>query len=249
MSWNEKIFNYCERGQDPAFWAEPLNALSNAGFLVAALAAGAGLARLRAVGGDTDGRERLAVWLLVGLVALIGGGSFLFHTFATRWAALADVGPITAFMVVYLIFALRSFLKLGWLAIGAILVAFLLSGAWTASLTCSPDRQGALSAAVSEPCFNGSLGYAPALVALAVVGGLAAARRHVAGGMLLAAAAVLLVSIVLRTLDRDLCGATRFLGQLRGTHAVWHLLNAFALYLLLAAGIAQLRRGERIDPG
>ena len=26
---NQKIFAYCERGQDPGFWAEPLNAVTN----------------------------------------------------------------------------------------------------------------------------------------------------------------------------------------------------------------------------
>ncbi len=239
MSWTEQVFNYCERGLDPAFWAEPFNALSNGAFLVAALAAGSSLGRLPAA---TEGRsvERLALWLLVALVAVIGIGSFLFHTFATRWALLADVGPITVFMVAYLAFALRTFLGLGWLAIGAIPPAFLLAGAWTSSFTCASRKLVAITEAAREPCFNGSLGYAPALMSLVVIGGLAA-RRQVAGRMLLAAGAVFLLSMALRTLDRDVCAATRLLGQLRGTHALWHLLNATTLYLLLAAGIGHMR--------
>ncbi len=32
--WGAKIYNYCERGQDRAFWAEPLNAVSNAAFIM-----------------------------------------------------------------------------------------------------------------------------------------------------------------------------------------------------------------------
>ena len=28
----DKIFAYCERGLNPGFWAEPLNAISNAAF-------------------------------------------------------------------------------------------------------------------------------------------------------------------------------------------------------------------------
>ena len=39
MNLGEKIFIYCERGQDPSFWAEPLNAVSNAAFIIAALVA------------------------------------------------------------------------------------------------------------------------------------------------------------------------------------------------------------------
>ena len=39
MNLGEKIFIYCERGQDPSFWAEPLNAVTNAAFILAAIAA------------------------------------------------------------------------------------------------------------------------------------------------------------------------------------------------------------------
>lgn len=245
MSWTQQVFNYCERGQDPTFWAEPLNALSNGAFVVAAVTASLSLARLPAPppGMDRRAGERLALWGLVALVGAIGIGSFLFHTFATRWAAMADVGPITVFMLAYLTFALRSFLGLGWLPIGTILPAFLLAGGWTSSLTCASSKLVAITEAAREPCFNGSLGYAPALMSLVIIGGLAA-RRQVAGRMLLAAAAVFLLSMALRTLDRDVCAATRFLGQVRGTHALWHLLNATTLYLLLAAGIGHVRRRE-----
>ncbi len=45
MDWFEPVRAYCERG-GPEFWAEPANALSNAGFLLAAAAA----ARRRAPG-------------------------------------------------------------------------------------------------------------------------------------------------------------------------------------------------------
>jgi hypothetical protein len=38
MNWSEPVNFYCERAS-AAFWAEPVNALTNAGFLVAALAA------------------------------------------------------------------------------------------------------------------------------------------------------------------------------------------------------------------
>ena len=31
MDWS-KVYSYCERGGDPGFWAEPLNAISNGAF-------------------------------------------------------------------------------------------------------------------------------------------------------------------------------------------------------------------------
>ena len=40
-------------------------------------------------------------------------GSFLFHTFATGWAALADVTPIAAFILVYVFAANRDFWGFG----------------------------------------------------------------------------------------------------------------------------------------
>ena len=38
------IFDYCERGLSTAFWAEPLNAVTNGGFILAALAGAAMIA-------------------------------------------------------------------------------------------------------------------------------------------------------------------------------------------------------------
>ena len=39
MDYQQKIFAYCERGLDPSFWAEPVNALTNLGFILASLIA------------------------------------------------------------------------------------------------------------------------------------------------------------------------------------------------------------------
>ena len=245
MSWSQQVFNYCERGLDPSFWAEPLNAASNAAFLLAAAVAGRRLAQQQS-GAGSRGAERLVLWLLVALVAAIGIGSFLFHTFATRWALLADVGPITLFMVAYLAYALRTLLGLGWAPIALILPAFLYSGALAGDLTCP----GADLAAKAQPCLNGSLGYAPALVSLWIIGLITWSRGDAAGRTLLTAGAVFLASAVLRTIDRDVCDATHLLGHVRGTHALWHALNAVTLYLLLSAAIDRLgdRRRHQTAP-
>ena len=89
----QKIFNYCERGQDPAFWGEPLNAVSNIGFVLLGLAALWSIAALKP-------QERsLYAWTLALLAILIGVGSFLFHTLAERWAGAMDVIPIQIFML------------------------------------------------------------------------------------------------------------------------------------------------------
>jgi hypothetical protein len=226
VSWLEQVFNYCERGVDPSFWAEPVNAVTNGAFLAAAAVAAARLRRMERSTVVKAAGERMALWLLVGMVAAIGIGSFLFHTFATRWALIADVAPITVFMLGYLAFALRAFLGLGWLATGAILAAFLYAGSLASSVTCN-----------GEPCLNGSLGYLPALVSLLIVGLAAEWRGSRAGRLLLVAGGVFFVSALFRTIDREVCEATHLLGQQRGTHALWHVLNGTTLYLLLKAAI------------
>ena len=85
MAWTEQIFNYCERGHNPAFWAEPFNAASNGAFVIVAAAAAIVWAR------QPTGARGLPEAALIGLTGLIGVGSFLFHTLATRWSTLADV--------------------------------------------------------------------------------------------------------------------------------------------------------------
>jgi len=73
MDWTQAVDQYCER-MGPEFWAEPVNAVTNLAFVLAAL-----VVWPRAVG--------LGRVLAVILVA-IGIGSFLFHTFAQPWAGV-----------------------------------------------------------------------------------------------------------------------------------------------------------------
>src|SRR3989304_3459018 len=84
---------YCER-LGPGLWAEPLNALTNLGFLVAALASW----QLARRAGPADG----SVLALIAMMVAIGAGSALFHTFATGWARVLDVLPILLFQLWFL---------------------------------------------------------------------------------------------------------------------------------------------------
>ncbi len=238
MSWNEQVFRYCERGLDPSFWAEPFNALSNVGFL---LVAAIMLGHVRRLPASIPSVDRSVLLLLTGLIAAIGIGSFLFHTFATRWSRTADVAPIGVFMLVYLAFTLRLLMGLGWSATAGSLAGFLAVTAVVSSIACPTWRLTAVTDAAREPCLKGSISYVPALVALGMTG-LLLRRRHPAGRQLLLAGGLFLAAIVLRWLDRDLCAATRLLGAVRGTHALWHLLNAVTLYVLMSAALLAVTR-------
>jgi hypothetical protein len=218
--WTAPIDAYCER-LDASFWAEPVNALSNLSFLLAAFY---GLRRWAG-----DGRADVGVLVLALLAGAIGVGSFLFHTVATRWAALADVVPIGLFIVAGIHLALRRVAGIGVLpaALGLavyVLVAIATPIVWR---TLGPEGPDPL---------NGSAGYLPALAALAGLGLAGRARRVAGAPALLAAAAVLAVSLVFRTLDQRVCETIPL-----GSHFLWHLLNGLVLGLCIR-GIADSRR-------
>lgn len=220
--WNKQLFSYCERALDPAFWAEPFNAFSNGAFLIAAI--------LGLIVGLYHHRRRLAAVdvLLILLLFTIGTGSFLFHTYATRWAVLADVFPIIAFMLLYLGVALKRFVGWNWLATLVSVAVFFVILQQAENVHCD-----------GRPCLNGSIGYVPALIVLLLVGGLLWASAHPAGRSLVSAGLIFAVSLTFRTVDRTICDATHieYFGGPIGTHFIWHILNAILLYILLRASI------------
>jgi len=240
VALSDKVYNYCERGQDPSVWAEPLNAVTNGGFLIAALLALVFLLRRPAATRSADH------YLLIALVFIIGLGSLSFHVFANKATGLADTIPIGLFMLVYLAFALNRLLNVppGWTTL--LVIAFAATGAATMQLRCYGGAIGfAGEGAEAGPCLNGSVGYLPALCAMLIVGGMVWAKGMAAGKLILWAALVFTVSVTFRSLDMALCDTISFEGQPIGTHFLWHLLNAVTLFLLL---LASFRAGEARHP-
>ena len=228
MDWDTKIFAYCERGPNPSFWAEPLNAVSNFAFLLAAIAA---LSLWISPRSHSKGMSELA---LIAIGFLIAAGSFLMHTFATRWAMLADTAPIFLFMIGYLVFATQRFAGTNWFVTFVSVAAFIGAGFVSEIDICDGGR-----------CLNGSLGYIPALAAMIIIGGALQTADHPAGGSLLLAAGVFAVSLVFRSIDLLVCPATLIQpGWRTGTHAIWHVLNATVIYILLRAALFYGRLSE-----
>ena len=209
MDLNAPLLLYCER-LGPGLWAEPLNAVSNLAFFGFAW-------QLWREGRGGEPRIAARLRLLAGLIALVGAASLTFHTLATRWANLLDVGFIGIFNVAYLVIFLREIAQ--WPRAGALAAAagFVLL-----------DRAGAML--LPAGLLNGSGFYLPALATLAALTAYALRIAPACGRMMLAAALVFLVSLAARTLDRSLCDVWPW-----GTHFVWHLLNAWVLYRLARA--------------
>lgn len=231
------IFNYCERGRDASFWAEPFNALSNGAFIIA------GFAALFLLASPPKPARRWPETAFALLMLVIGIGSFLFHTYAEAWAATADVAPIGLFMVGYLGYALSRFLRWHPVAVAAALAGFGAALKYAGDLNCAAGLLP-ITAAAGRPCFNGSLGYAPALAAMLLIGAMLLTINHPAGRRVLAAGLVFAVSLMARSLDFEMCGLTHILGAARGTHMLWHVLNALTLYLLTSAAILFGQVGE-----
>ncbi|KQP91134.1 hypothetical protein ASF60_04240 [Methylobacterium sp. Leaf113] len=229
--WWAPICAYCERS-DPGFWAEPVNALSNGAFLAASAAV---VWRIR-----RSERSDGPALLLGALMAVVGLGSFLFHTLAVRWSLLADVIPIALFIHGYVLLALRRFFGLG---LTPALLATLAFAAFGFGLEPALD---ALTGRSTEVLTNGSVAYLPAILALAgVAAGLLRPQacalgpaRAEAGRALLWIAALFCLSLTLRTLDRAICPVWPL-----GTHALWHVLNAGVLFGLTLTAVRYRRRG------
>lgn len=211
MDLSETLNNYCER-IGPEFWAEPWNAVTNAVFLIVALGA---LVMWRKKTPD----DRVGLLLIV-IVLATGIGSFLFHTFATRWAMLADIIPITLFIYLYLLCALRRFLCLPWVIVIAMLIGFVI---------LSP-----MVGEVWQPVIGSSAFYLPALLAIFVVGGFFYGRNARLGRDVLLTGVLFATSLTFRGLDGPVCGDFAM-----GTHFLWHIFNGVVLFSLLRVLIVQ----------
>lgn len=205
MDLTAQVDGYCER-LDFAFWAEPVNAVTNLAFLLAALVM---WRRVRGQGLD------LGLGLgnaLVAILAVIGLGSFLFHTLATRWAGIADVLPILVFVLVYFFAANRDYIGLRpWPAFGVTLLFF-------------PYAFATVPLFARFEWLGGSAGYAPIPLLILAYALILRRRTPATARGLAIGAGILIVSLTARTLDEPLCTLIPF-----GTHFAWHLLNALML--------------------
>ena len=145
MNWSEQLNNYCERG-DASLWAEPINALSNIAFIIAAIAAWHLYINNQ---GNARGNGNKLMPVLILLLFAVGIGSSLFHTFATRWAMLADVIPILLLMYIYQGIFLRLVMNFrGWQVALYIPVALALCGFFLFMRMRHKQGAGSIGAAV-----------------------------------------------------------------------------------------------------
>jgi len=199
---------YCER-TNPLFFAEPLNAISNIAFIIAAYL-------LFKTYKKSQKKDIEALILLI-LVGVVGIGSLLFHTLATRWAMLADVIPITAFIFFYLWVCIRRLL-----GVSNALSALILIGFYFISTQAEKIP--------TEYSFNGSIAYFPSLAAIIIIASLLKIRGKAIANRYFMAFICFATSLTFRSVDMSVCPSLSI-----GTHYMWHILNGLLLFILTKA--------------
>ena len=196
---------YCER-TGPGLFDEPVNALTNLAFFIAAWGAWS-LAK--------KNRRALSaeVWVMIGLAVAIGIGSTLWHTFASPWAQPLDWVPILLFQLCFLwVYGHRQLGVRGPIvALGGVLY-----------------MSAVLLGKQHEAWMNGILIYTPALLLSLAVG-----LHHWRVGkqepfVLLAAAGFFCLALFFRTIDLMVCPCWPL-----GTHFLWHVFNGVVVYLAM----------------
>jgi len=194
MDWTQAVDGYCER-LDPVYWAEPVNALTNLAFVAVAV--------------WLWPRVSGAARVLCAILAMIGLGSWLFHTHAVIWAGLADVVPIAGFILFYLWLVHRDILGLSAFLSGCAVVMFF---PFAAMVTLALGQ---------VPFFEISNFYWTVPILLVTYATFLPGRLPL--GFVIGAA-ILVTSIVFRSLDLMVCDSFPL-----GTHFMWHVLNAIML--------------------
>jgi hypothetical protein len=203
---------YCER-VGPWLLAEPLNAVSNISFLLAAWAAW--------VLAKRTGALSAGVRALIAIAASVGIGSILWHTYPVMSTLILDIVPILMFLIWYIWLYTRNVIGMRSLFAVASVAAFLL-----ATFLAVPYA-GVL---------HGAPVYTPGLMVALVLGVFHAAERTVARFTLLAAAGVYLAALFFRTIDNEVCPVLPI-----GTHFLWHLLIGLVTYLAIRTLILSTR--------
>jgi len=200
---SEYIDIYCER-LAPGLLAEPINAVTNAAFFIAAFY----------VYQWAKTREALSPQslILIALMCAIGVGSTLFHTHATKLTQLSDVLPILFYQIAFIWFYSLHVIKLNALKTAGLFVVFMV--------------MTVLSEMAPSHILNGSLGYAPSITFLLGFGIWHYKTKQSEPFILLLAALVFSVSLTFRSIDMMMCETIVI-----GTHFLWHVLNGCVLYL------------------
>jgi hypothetical protein len=199
VNWFETIDGYCER-IDASFWSEPLNAVTNVVFLMAAI----WVLRRK----ELNNKARALAFLL----GMIGIASFLFHSVATAWAGALDVLFILLFSLLYIFVATEDFLGLPRRSALVVTLGYFPFSVVVEWLTLPLSFLGSTRI------------YIPILVLITLYSLILYKKFQYLSRGLAMCALLLTISMFARSLDLPLCETIP-----TGTHFLWHVINAILL--------------------
>jgi hypothetical protein len=205
------MYYYCERLTSD-FWAEPVNAVTNIAFIIAAILLVPKLLR-----SPKNKTKPLDLALLIILIAAIGIGSFLWHTIPGPVTEWADNIPILLFISFYLLSFLYRIAELKTTIILAWFVSYHIFNIGIQYL-------------FSADTLNGSIFYLPTLITLIFITLYTLYTRYPFSSYFIKAVIIFTISLVFRTIDFSVCETFSI-----GTHFIWHIMNAYVLYILTLA--------------
>ncbi len=199
MNWFETIDGYCER-IDASFWSEPLNAVTNVVFLMAAI----WVLRRK----ELNNKARALAFLL----GMIGIASFLFHSVATAWAGALDALFILLFTLLYIFIASEDFLGLSRRSALVVTLGYFPLSVVVEWLTLPLSFLGSTRI------------YIPILVLITLYSLILYKKFPYLSRGLAMGALLLTISMFARSVDLPLCETIPI-----GTHFLWHVINAIML--------------------
>lgn len=217
------FFGVCERAHFTHWYAEPLNVLSNIGFLYVAVM----IYRYYHKHEDLENRWVWDIHALTFLTFIIGMNSIIFHLFPSNLTELMDTVPIVMFIIIYFVSVLFRIGKVNLFQGTICIVAFL---GFSHMLVHQFPR-----------ALNDSIGYLSSMVALVAIAVYLHLNARPSSSHFLLAAIIGIASLFCRAVDRAVCDMFPL-----GTHFVWHCLNATLIYILLKQIIRNVNRVARL---
>ncbi len=219
--WNQNLDLYCER-ITTGLMAEPLNVYSSLLFMVAAFF----VWRFAKKNELLRGVEKV---LLV-LMMLVAIGSSVFHMFANQWSMWADLGPIFAFLILY-VFQYGKFIarhdNRPW--IKALCMAIIFVG-FVALVSVAPINT-----------FNGSTTYLPALLFLVLFAIYHSRKARKKSFAIWLSVIFFFCALAMRSVDLEVCEF-----QVSGTHYAWHAGAALSMYFAMIGLLATRMDGRHL---
>lgn len=212
---------HCERIQE-GFFEEPLNALSNLGFIIAAFYLYKFI--------KTKKNQPFSNYFLVYLCGFIGLGSMTFHITAKMWAAMYfDVLPIAVFAATFMYLFSRHILRLGMVGTTLLLALLIFENfVFKSYVGRAPD---------------GYVSLIPSAFFLLFICIFMIITKNRSTKNICIATAIAIVAIFCRATDMYFCDVNPY-----GMHFIWHSLMGVFMYIVTRELIIRHRSHDAPAP-